>query len=101
MIADDGQLALVDPFSLFFSWAPPDKRDVTVRELLSHTSGFAPGDSADGARDRNTAVSAIFAHPSAGGGGRVRLSHDNYQLAPAVMEVGTRRPDPERARDAW
>jgi len=101
MSAEHGQLALDDPVSRFFSWAPPDKRDVTVRELLSHTSGFAPGDSADGARDRNTAVSAIFANPSAGARGRFRYSNDNYQLAAAIMEVVTESPYHEVARELW
>lgn len=99
--AEHGQLALNDPVAKFFPEAPPDKRDVTLVELLSHTSGFASGDSADGAKDRDAAVRAIFAHPSAGPRGRFRYSNDNYQLAAAIVEAVTETPYRDVARELW
>jgi CubicO group peptidase (beta-lactamase class C family) len=98
---EQGQLALGDPVSRFFPDAPADKRDVTVQELLAHTSGFAPGDSADGAKDREAAVRAIFAHASAGPRGQFRYSNDNYQLAAAIVEVVNEMPYRDVAKELW
>lgn len=47
--AQDGRLALTDPLTKFFSNAPPSWRDITVRHLLTHTSGIP--DYADGLID--------------------------------------------------
>jgi CubicO group peptidase (beta-lactamase class C family) len=37
---EKGLLGLDDPISRFFPAAPPDKRAITVRQLLAHLSGF-------------------------------------------------------------
>jgi len=37
---EDGKLALSDPITKFFPDAPPAWRDITVRNLLNHTSGI-------------------------------------------------------------
>lgn len=39
----EGRLRVDDPLSLFFPEAPADKRNITVHQLLTHTSGL-PGD---------------------------------------------------------
>ncbi len=36
----DGRLALTDPLAKFFDKAPPPWREITVRHLLTHTSGI-------------------------------------------------------------
>jgi N-acyl-D-amino-acid deacylase len=38
---EDGRLALTDPITKFFADAPSAWRDITVRHLLTHTSGIA------------------------------------------------------------
>ena len=40
LLVEDGKLALDDPLSKFFPQGPAWWRQVTVRELLSHTAGF-------------------------------------------------------------
>ncbi len=40
MLVEEGKLALEDPLSKYFPDAPSTWREVTVRELLSHTAGF-------------------------------------------------------------
>jgi N-acyl-D-aspartate/D-glutamate deacylase/CubicO group peptidase (beta-lactamase class C family) len=37
---EDGRIALTDPLTKFFPDAPPIWRDITVRHLLTHTSGI-------------------------------------------------------------
>jgi CubicO group peptidase (beta-lactamase class C family) len=40
MLVEDGNIALEDPLTKFFPDAPASWKQVTVRELLSHTAGF-------------------------------------------------------------
>lgn len=40
MLVEDGKIALDDPISRFLPDTPPAWRDITVRHLLSHTSGI-------------------------------------------------------------
>jgi CubicO group peptidase (beta-lactamase class C family) len=40
MLVEDGKVGLEDPLIKYFKDAPPSWKDVTVRELLSHTAGF-------------------------------------------------------------
>jgi CubicO group peptidase (beta-lactamase class C family) len=40
MLVEEGKIALDDPLTKYFSDAPAAWRDITVRELLSHTAGL-------------------------------------------------------------
>lgn len=40
MLVEEGKVSLDDPLTKYFSDAPASWKDVTVRELLSHTAGF-------------------------------------------------------------
>jgi CubicO group peptidase (beta-lactamase class C family) len=40
MLVEEGKVGLDDPLTKFFADAPSSWKDVTVRELLSHTGGF-------------------------------------------------------------
>jgi CubicO group peptidase (beta-lactamase class C family) len=40
MLVEEGKIGLDDPLTKYFADAPAAWRDVTVRELLSHTAGF-------------------------------------------------------------
>jgi CubicO group peptidase (beta-lactamase class C family) len=40
MLVEEGKIGLDDPLSKYFADAPAAWKDVTVRELLSHTAGF-------------------------------------------------------------
>ena len=40
MLLEEGKIGLDDPLTKYFAGAPPAWKDVTVRELLSHTAGF-------------------------------------------------------------
>ncbi|GHU72357.1 serine hydrolase [Clostridia bacterium] len=39
---EDGELTLYDTVSRFFPTAPPDKADITILQLLTHTGKFTP-----------------------------------------------------------
>ena len=40
MLVEEGKVGLDDPLTKYFPSAPPSWKEVTVRELLSHTAGF-------------------------------------------------------------
>jgi CubicO group peptidase (beta-lactamase class C family) len=40
MLVEEGKVGLDDPLTKYFPDAPPSWKEVTVRELLSHTAGF-------------------------------------------------------------
>ena len=52
LLAEDGKLGLDDPVSRHLANTPPAWKDITVRHLLTHTSGLAdPGDKVDLRKD--------------------------------------------------
>ena len=66
MDIENGLLTLDDTIGRFFD-APTDKRDITVRMLMSHTGGFTPSfDLSAEAESPDDAVRAILAHPLEG-----------------------------------
>jgi CubicO group peptidase (beta-lactamase class C family) len=58
-LAMDGKLATDDTLSAFFEDVPADKQGITLRQLLTHTSGVIPGDTEyfdDNSRDEIIAM---------------------------------------------
>lgn len=88
-----GLLSLDDPLSRFFPDAPADKRFITVRQLLSHTSGIGQSYVSEGKASRAEAVAAMLAEPLAGlPGGAFLYSNSNSALAAAVVEIASGEP---------
>lgn len=87
---EKGWLTLDDPLSRFFPNAPADKRAITIRQLLSHTSGLDQTYASEGATGRDDAVARMFSHPLIDTpGAKFHYSNDNYQLAAAIVEVAS------------
>lgn len=63
MLENQGKLNVTDPIGKYFRDAPKDKAEITVHQLLTHTSGLAQNYAADGIVDRNEAMRAILAGP--------------------------------------
>lgn len=85
---EHGLLSLNDPLSKFFPEAPPDKRGITVRQLLAHLSGLGQTYASEGATTRDAAVRAMLGKPLIDKpGAKFHYSNDNYQLAAAIVEV--------------
>lgn len=97
-----GHLSLNDSLALFFPDAPPDKRHITIKQLLTHTSGLAQSYASEGQADREAAVRLMLSEPAAQPVGRFRYSNSNIQLAVAIVEVVSRRSYQEFARqELW
>ena len=66
---------------------PADKQSITVRQLLSHTSGLAQGDAGEVAPSAAAAARAVLQYPlEAAPGARFIYSNGNYFLAAAIVE---------------
>jgi CubicO group peptidase (beta-lactamase class C family) len=86
------RLTVHDSLARFFPSVPPDKRAITIHQLLTHTAGFTDSYAAGGAFDRESAVRAILAQPLAYAPGKgYRYGNDDYALLAAVLEVVTDR----------
>ena len=85
---EEGVLALDDDLGRFFD-APSEKRAITVRQLMTHTSGIAPHfDLEAEARSPADAVAAILRHPLDGlPGDMPRYSCMGYILLGKILEL--------------
>ena len=89
-LVEAGRLSVGDTIESLIGDVPPDKRGITVHQLLSHTSGLAELDAADGITRRAAAVNAILNGAPAGDRGEFGYTNDAYNLLAAVVEVAAR-----------
>jgi CubicO group peptidase (beta-lactamase class C family) len=88
-LEEDGKITLDDPLSKFFPDIPKTARTITIRQLLTHTSGLPdwPGESARMTRDEF--VRALLAQPREDTGGLSFYSNSGYTLLGAILEVAS------------
>jgi len=92
-LVDEGKLAVTDSLSHFFRRLPRDARDITIEQLLTHTSGVAASAAAEGVLDRDAAVRAILAEPLRyPPGERYHYEDEDYTILAAIVEVATEKP---------
>jgi len=99
MLAELGALSLDDPLERHVPGVPADKRAITLRRLLSHTSGL-PMDAGGVAEadPRERVLRATLAEPLvAAPGERFVYSNAGFQLLAAVCENATGVPLPRLA----
>ncbi len=94
LLEEEGRLATNDSLARFFPDAPADKRDITLHQLLTHTSGLISDFADDYAQmSRDSAVSAIFARPLVSPPGRdFNYSNAGFSLLAIIIELVTGRP---------
>jgi CubicO group peptidase (beta-lactamase class C family) len=98
----NGLLKLSDPISKFFLQAPADKRNITVEQLLAHTSGFDQSYVSEILHDRDEAVRRMLAEPLIDTpGNKFHYSNSNYQMAVAIVEVATKTDYRSYMRRLW
>ncbi len=90
-----GKLRLDDPLSKYFASTPPDKKSVTLRHLLNHTSGIQTGPKAQPAidfRNRDATVDLYLRLPVLAKPGREwAYSNLAYAVLAAVVERASGR----------
>jgi len=88
----EGRLKVSDSISRFLPDVPPDKRNITIHQLLTHTSGLGGEYSGGGITERSKAVNAIL-QPDliAPPGTRYKYGDDDYELLAAIIEIVSHR----------
>lgn len=92
-LQEQGRLTVGDSIGRFFPDAPPDKRGITVHQLLTHTAGLDADGSEDEVIGRDSLVrrvlgSELFAPP----GAEWAYSNAGYNLLAAVVEAAAAKP---------
>src|SRR5579872_6119553 len=86
-LSDEGKLKLNDSLGRLFPQCPPDKKAITILQLLSHNSGFGQSYVSESLNSRTEALKKIFSEPLAGPPGeKFRYSNINIQLCAAIIE---------------
>ncbi len=91
-LQEQGKLSVNDPITRFFKDVPSEKQQITIHQLLTHTSGLRHRYAADGITEREKAVQSILAAPlgwKAGEG--YHYSNDGYNLLAAIVEIASKR----------
>jgi CubicO group peptidase (beta-lactamase class C family) len=96
-----GRLHVEDPLSRFFPGVPPDKADITLHQLLTHTSGMPDVLGAEyEPLSRDQMLRRAFAAKlQQAPGKRFRYSNAGYSVLAAVAEVASGRPLGELMRN--
>lgn len=95
-LEEDGRLRTSDSLPAFLADVPPDKRRITIDQLLAHTAalgryGFDPVRRDWAVQNRNQAVAGILRTPLTGEPGvRFDYQNANYLLLAAIIEHVTR-----------
>jgi CubicO group peptidase (beta-lactamase class C family) len=86
-LASQGKVALDDPLSRRLPGVPPDKRDITLDQLLSHRGGLLLDADLPDEASRDEVVRRILAQPlGSAPGERFSYSNIGFDLLAAVVE---------------
>ncbi len=91
-LIEKGKLKLNDPLSKFFPEVPKDKKDITLKQLMDHTSGIADDFIMEGIQDEHAARKKLFEEKllfKPGEIGKHQYSSDAYNLLAMVIEEVT------------
>lgn len=95
LLVEDGKLSLDDKAARFFDNAPPSWKDITVRHLLTHTSGLRnytglPGFEVTKKLDAQKFVATLGPHPlETKPGEAFKYCNSGYNLAGYIIEKVT------------
>ncbi len=86
-LVEDGKLNLSDTLDRFFDELPPDKKNITIHQLLSHSSGFDQVYILDGIKEKNQALKLLFDQDlTFEPGNGFSYSNLNFQLLAMIIE---------------
>ncbi|MBV8520267.1 MAG: beta-lactamase family protein [Acidobacteria bacterium] len=83
----DGKLHVTDTIDRYIDNVPDDRRDITIHQLLTHTSGLPPGDVVDDFApiEHRALIAKILAQPRKTPG-TWRYANAGYNLLAAIIE---------------
>jgi CubicO group peptidase (beta-lactamase class C family) len=87
-LQEQGRLDLDDPIGKYLADVPADKQVITIRQLLSHTSGLPQAYDSESAATWQQAAHAILSEPlTARPGEKFQYSNENYHLGVVLVEA--------------
>ncbi len=98
----DGKLSTDDKITKYFDNVPPDKQNITLHHLLTHSSGLwgeLPGDFDVAERDE-TVQRMLKMEVSAPPGESYQYSNGGYSMLGAVVEIVSGKPYEQYLREA-
>lgn len=99
-LAQEGKLNLSDKIDKFFTGIPQDKKDITVSQLLTHTTGLQQNYVCMGVTSRDTAVMKLLNDTLAFiPGTDFTYSNENYEMLAAILEIVTGKTYEEYIRN--
>jgi len=99
-LAERGRLRTADPITRHLPDVPKAKREITIHQLLTHTSGLGQRYAAEGITERAEAIRRILKtglvrRP----GSDFSTSNDGYTLLAAIVEIASGRPFDDYLRE--
>ncbi len=89
-LEEQGKLKITDSITKYFKDVPPDKEQITIHHLLTHTSGIAQNYTADGIINRDEMIKAVLAEPLKNPiGEKFGYGNDGYSLLAAIVEIAS------------
>jgi CubicO group peptidase (beta-lactamase class C family) len=95
LLESQGKLTLDDPLGKYFKTAPTDKRDITIKQLLSHTAGIHPWVFPEDFTPipREAWLDQVFRAPLRHPPGQKYLySNDGFTLVAMIIEQASGKP---------
>ncbi|MBT8062731.1 MAG: beta-lactamase family protein [Xanthomonadales bacterium] len=87
LLESEGKIDIDAPINRYLESVPSDKRSITVRHLLTHSSGLGQNYAAEGIADREAAVRAILnTNLVANPGDEYHYSNDGFSLLAIIAE---------------
>lgn len=103
-LMEEGKLAMSDKIKMYFPKAPLDKQDITIHQLLTHTSGISPqtgGFRYDEASKETFLEEFYQAELMYAPGTRHTYANANYILLAAIIEKVSQQDFESYLRDAF
>ena len=89
-LVEQGKLTISDKIGLFYNQAPIDKKDITIHQLLTHTSGVSPrtgGFRYDEASQEQFLKDFFEAELNSKSGTKHQYANANYIMLAAIIEL--------------
>lgn len=87
-LVEEGKLSVKDRITKFFQKVPIDKKQITIEQLLTHSSGLPSDFIAEGERNREVAIKKILSQKLISKPGeKENYSNDGYDLLGAIIEL--------------
>jgi CubicO group peptidase (beta-lactamase class C family) len=87
-LEEQGKLSTSDTIGKYLSGVPEDKKEITIHQVLTHTSGLPHAYAADGIASRDEALKALLKSPlKTRPGEQFGYSNDGYNILAIIVEV--------------